>query len=203
MAFLPVAGIELIRAVRPDWRCRAVGLAASAAVLAVVAFVISTFTVRSYADYSVQTFGAHRTASAITHRGRSWYTAFPKPAVELLAATERVSRPGQRLFVGPTDLRKTPYSEAFFYYLLPQLTPATRYIEMDPGVANAKNSGLADEVRRADVLILSDQWAGWNEPNDSRRFGPNQPNVVVHDKFCRVGTFGPHPHYQLYTRCHR
>ncbi|HEV3451293.1 MAG TPA: hypothetical protein VG869_08815 [Acidimicrobiia bacterium] len=203
IAFLPVAGLELVTARWPRWPRRTLGIAASAAVLAVLAFVISTFTVRSYADYAVQSFGNHRAAGVVTNRGRSWYTAFPKPAVELLAATERASKPGQRLLVGPTDLRKTPYSEAFFYYLLPQLTPATRYVEMDPGVANAKHSGLADEVRRSDVLILSDQWVGWNEPNDSRRFGPNEPNVVVQDQFCLVGTFGPHPHYSLYVRCRR
>ena len=48
--------------------------------------------------------------------------------------------PGERLFVGTGDLRKTPYSEAYLYYLLPDLVPATYYIEMDPGVANAPGS---------------------------------------------------------------
>ena len=47
-----------------------------------------------------------------------------------------IARPGDKLFVGTGDLRKTPYSEAFLYYLLPQTRPGTRYIEMDPGVAN-------------------------------------------------------------------
>lgn len=203
MAFLPLAVLELVRARRPAWPTRTVAATAGGALLAVLVFIIPNFTVRTYADFGVQTFGGHRVATSVTHRGRTWYTAFPKPAIELLDAVERVTKPGQRLIVGPTDLRKTPYSEAFFYYLLPQLTPGTRYIEMDPGVANAKNSGLADEVRRADVLILSDQWSGWNEPNDSRKLGPNEPNVVVRERFCLVGTFGPHPHYELYTRCHR
>jgi len=203
MAFLPVAVLDLVRARRPAWPTRAVAATTGGALLATLVFVIPNFTVRTYADYSVQTFGGHRVATLVAHRGRGWYTAFPKPAVELLAAVERVAKPGQRLLVGPTDLRKTPYSEAFFYYLLPQLTPGTRYVEMDPGVANAKDSGLADEVRRADVLILSDEWSGWNEPNDSRKLGPDEPNAVVREEFCRVGTFGPHPHYQLYTKCHR
>jgi len=84
------------------------------------------------------------------------------------------------------DLRRTPYSEAFFYYLFPELTPATRYIEMDPGIANAKDSGLAGEVRSADWLILSNVWSGWDEPNDSRIDGPDQPNQVVKRDFCLV-----------------
>ena len=29
------------------------------------------------------------------------------------------------------------HGDAFLYYLLPDLPPATHYIEMDPGVANA------------------------------------------------------------------
>jgi hypothetical protein len=203
MAFLPVAVLELVRARRPEWPTRAVATAAGGTFLAVLVFIIPNFTVRTYADFAVQTFGGHRVATQVTHRGRSWYTAFPKPAVELLDAVERVSKPGQRLIVGPIDLRKTPYSEAFFYYLLPQLTPGTRYVEMDPGVANATDSGLADEVRHADVLILSDQWSTWNEPNDSRKFGPDAPNAVVRDQFCLVGSFGPHPDYRLYTRCRR
>ena len=201
MAFVPVAVVDLVRARRSKWRTRTIGLAAGGSLLALITLVISTFTLRSYADFSAQSLGAHRQSTLVTHRGRSWYTAFPKPLVAILKTTERVTRPGQRLLVGPTDLRKTPYSEAFFYYLLPQLVPATPYIEMDPGIANANDSGLADDVRHADVLILSDQWNGWDEPNGSATFGPNTPNVVVHQDFCLVGTYGPHPHYQLYIRC--
>ena len=66
----------------------------------------------------------------------------------MLPIVDAVTEPGDRLIVGPGDLRKTPYSEAFLYYLLPELVPGTRYIEMDPGVANAADSGLADEVAR-------------------------------------------------------
>ena len=56
----------------------------------------------------------------------------------VIAAAAKISKPGQRLFVGPVDLRKTPYSDAYLYYMLPDLVPATYYIEMDPGVANAE-----------------------------------------------------------------
>ncbi len=79
-----------------------------------------------------------------------------------------MAKPGDRLFVGTTDLRKTPLSDAYLYYMLPEYPIATRYIEMDPGVANAKGSGLASELRSADVAILSGVWDDWSEPNDSR-----------------------------------
>jgi hypothetical protein len=101
-----------------------------------------------------------------------------------------VSRPGDRLFVGPGDLRKTPYSDAFLYYLLPQLPPATRYIEMDPGVADAADSGLDDDLASADVVVLSHVWDVWREPNDSRKVGSDKPVHVLEDDFCLVGKYG-------------
>jgi hypothetical protein len=104
------------------------------------------------------------------------------------------------LFVGTGDLRKTPYSDAYLYYMLPNLDPATYYIEMDPGVANAKDSGLAQQLASADTVILSTIWDAWSEPNDSRKFGPNTPNEVLARDFCKVGDFGGH--YRLYRRCH-
>ena len=38
-----------------------------------------------------------------------------------------VESAGERLLVGPSDLRRTWYSDAFFYYLFPELTPATYF----------------------------------------------------------------------------
>jgi MFS family permease len=203
MAFLPVVLIEAARG-RVHWQPRSVSLAAGGGVLAVLAFVITNYTVRTYADYSLQSVGVHRHSYVISHRGRIFYYGRPDDAAaanRLLDAVERVSKPGDRLIVAPDDLRRIPVDDAFFYHLLPQLTPGTRYIEMDPDLANAKDSGLADEVRHADVLILSSAEDYFNEPNDSRKLGPNEPNVVVRQDFCLVGKFGPH--YQLYRRCHR
>ncbi len=39
----------------------------------------------------------------------------------------------------------------------------------------------------------------WDEPNDSRKLGPNEPNEVVDEEFCLVDRFGPN--YWLYQRC--
>jgi hypothetical protein len=204
VAFLPVAGCEIVRGRWRRWPPRAVGLASGGIVLALLAFVLTDYTVRSYADYSLQSVGVHRSSYAISHRGRVFYHGDPADATaanQLLDAVEHVSKPGERIVVGPDDLRRITIDDAFFYYLLPQLTPGTRYIEMDPDLANAPDSGLASEIHRSDLLILSSAEDFFREPNDSSKLGPNQPNVVVRKEFCLVGKFGAH--YSLYRHCRR
>ena len=76
---------------------------------------------------------------------------------------------------GPSDLRRTWYSDAFIYWLFPELEPATYFIEMDPGLANAEGSSLADDVMSADFVILTGLWDGWMEPNSSMDYGSDAP----------------------------
>ena len=61
---------------------------------------------------------------------------------------------------------------------------------MDPGSANADDSGLADEVRAADVVILSTMYDNWHEPNTSMEPGSDEPNQVLEDEFCLVDSYG-------------
>jgi hypothetical protein len=199
---LPAALAVLLRGRSRLW------LAALAMPL-VMLVVVPDFTWRSYSDYVAEGFGQHRTAGTMRSGDRVFYYGrldAVRAVNELIPVVRRISKPGDTLFVGTGDLRKTPYSEAFLYYLLPELDPATRYIEMDPGVANAKDSGLAHEVAKADVLILSSIRDDWNEPNDSNRFGPDEPNRVVRRDFCLVQSFGKglfgRGLYEVYTRCH-
>ena len=42
-----------------------------------------------------------------------------------------------------------------FYWLFPEMEPATYFIEMDPGLANAEDSRLADDLATADFVILT------------------------------------------------
>lgn len=213
-AVLPAALIELARARRRTTdRAPVTWQAAGAAVLAptlALLVVAPYFTYRSYAEATAQTLGRRRTELTIEHQGRSFpYKRHDAVAAvnEMLPVVDDLTEPGDRLIVGPGDLRKTPYSEAFLYFLLPDLVPGTRYIEMDPGVANAADSGLAEEIERADVVILSTIRDDWNEPNDSLRFGPDAPNRALARHFCLVGSFGIDPFdrsrglYELYTRC--
>jgi hypothetical protein len=201
IALLPVAGAELLRR-RQSMTQRRRGLVAGGAVLATIVLVLPAFTARSYADAVAQSFGVHRLSYPITHEGRTFYYGRPDVAralPPLLQEAERISEPGDRLFVGTSDLRKTPYNDSFIYYLLPDLEVATYYVEMDPGVANREGSGLAEDVASADLVILTSVWDAWDEPNDARTLGSDAPNQVLRDHFCSVGTY--EDLYELLRRC--
>ena len=69
----------------------------------------------------------------VVHAGRSFPIRFVKEARDinrLLKRLEELSRPNQRLFVGPADLRRTNYNDTYVYHLMPQLHPATYFLEM-------------------------------------------------------------------------
>jgi hypothetical protein len=175
---------------------------------ALMLVIVPDFTWRSYSDYVAEGFGQARSSGRMVSGDRVFYYGRPDAVTavnELIPRVREVSEPGDTLFVGTGDLRKTPYSEAFLYYLLPELDPATRYIEMDPGMANAEDSGMADELRDADVAILSSIRDDWNEPNDSADFGPDEPNQVIADDFCLVDSYGTGLYgrglYELYVKC--
>lgn len=187
--FFPIALVEIVRARRPTLSWGRGVMYGLAPMLVILYLVIPNFMIRDYADLSAQTFDVHRKSFAIEHDGRLFYYGRPDvPQVlsEILPLANKISKPGDRLFVGTGDLRKTPYSDAFLYFMLPKLTPATYFIEMDPGVANAKGSRLAKDVASANIVILSRVWDKWVEPNDSRVFGPETPNEVLKRDFCTV-----------------
>lgn len=202
LAFLPAALAEALGHLRwPTIRRQAASLAA-VATLAVPLLVIPHFTARTWVDLADQSRTGDVFGFPVSHDGRRFYlgSADIAPVAQRMLdeiAPQTVS--GQSLFVGTADLRKTPYSDAYLYYLLADLVPATRYIEMDPGMANAADSGLADEVAGADWLILSHIWDAWEEPNSSRDFGSAEPNEVVTRDFCEVGDYAPY--FEVYRRC--
>lgn len=208
LGLLPAAVSDALGAWRPR-RSRA-RIAIAAAVPAVATLVLAPhFTWGTYADFVGRSFGLTDMEAGTIRRGDRVFHYGRVDAVaavsSLLPEVERIAEPGDTLFVGTGDLRKTPYSEAFLYYLLPELEPATRYIEMDPGLANSEDSGMADELRQADIVILSSIRDDWIEPNDSREIGPNEPNEVVAEHFCLVESYGDGPFgrglYELYRRC--
>ena len=207
-ALLPVAVFETLH-VRTQsdgrfWRRTLCALAIPTAIV----LLFPHFTGWSYADFVAQTFGKHRLAYPITRNGRTFYYGRPdvaKSAQDLLDVIPKYARPGDKLFVGTTDLRKTPYSDAYLYYLLPEYAPGTYYIEMDPGVANADDSRMPKDLKRSQLVILSGVWNDWSEPNDSRKFGSPKSNRVLHRLFCRQDWFGQRPDdgvplYELWIR---
>ena len=216
VALLPVAVFELLhlrraregadrRAPNPGRGRVLCGLAIPVAIV----LLLPHFTGWSYADFTAQSFGRHRIAFEIERNGRRFYYGradVARAATELLKEVPKVAKPGDKLFVGPTDLRKTPYSDAYLYYLLPEYPPGTYYIEMDPGVANAKGSRMASDLAQSKIAILSGVWTNWSEPNDSRKFGSTESTKVLRRDFCLVHTYGHRPDdqkplYELYVKC--
>jgi hypothetical protein len=203
IAFVTVAVMELLTAWRRERRgsVRAMlgrhsRLVACAVPLLVLAVVIPNFTFRSWSDYSLLTFGHHRQSWVIRRGDRIFYYGEPTEADaanQFIAVADQYIHPGDRLFVGPTNLRKTVTSEAWWYYMFPETTPSTYYIEMDPGIANAKGSRLADDLRSSDVAILSNIWNEWYEPNASNKLGDPAPERVLRKQFCKVGEYGDVP----------
>lgn len=180
---------------------------AAAAPFVLLLVLVPHFTLRTYADATAQSLGYHRESYTIRNGDRTFYYG-RKDAVDAVNAMipdiNKLERPGDKLFVGTGDLRKTPYSEAFLYYLFPELRPGTYYIEMDPGVANAADSGLDRELADSDIVVLSSIRDDWEEPNDSRKFGSDAPNEVLARDFVKVGSYGNglfgHGLYELYVK---
>ena len=176
------------------------GLGAAVALTLVVA---PLFTFRYYLLHTRVSAGNVQTPFPVSRHGRRFYLGDFGPYLasrDVISDLDKLSKPGERLLVGPSDLRRTWYSDAFFYYLFPELTPATYFIEMDPGLANAPGSRLASEVASSDWVILTGFWDGWREPNSSMDFGSDEPNQVLHHNFCEVDSY-QNGLVRLFHRC--
>jgi hypothetical protein len=169
------------------------GTALSIAVAALTLFVL--------ADDLRPIGGNARELRGIRNAYRGFYDDDSSAASSaVIARLASLAGPGDSLFVGPQDLRRTNYGPTFMYFLLRDLEPASYYMEMNPGAANREGSGLAEDIGRADWLILTSEWDDWNEPNESMDYGPSEPNEVVRDDFCLRVERGQ---YRLYERCDR
>ena len=188
----PLGLIELwhIRSPRTHPTLRTIGSVMAVAVLTLV--VAPFFTYRTYLANTRQSLGQLPGGLPVTRGDRTFYMGDARPArasQQVVDELGHLAKPGERLLVGPVDLRATTYSDAVFYYMFPELTPGTYFIEMDPGLANAAGSRLATDVASSDWLILTRFWSGWIEPNDSVVFGSDVPNQVVERDFCLVKSF--------------
>lgn len=192
---------SLVASVRPAWPSAAGVALGIGTVVVVLVAVIPFYPLRTYVDLVGQSAGRNRFGFPITNDGRTFYYGSAEAAADAQAVVDSLrerAEPGDSVIVGPVDLSRTNYSDSFFYYLFPDLVPGTRYIEMDPGIADADDSGLADELERNDWLILSDAWSGWTEPNDSAGHGSDAANRVVAEHYCPVTDAGT---FRLLERC--
>jgi len=201
--FAVVAVAEVIGRWRPDWdRRRAVVAGVATAVVLTFTFT-AMFTFRYYLLHTRVGLGQVPSAYKVERDGRYFYLGDDEAYLAVQAAVDELDRrasPGDRLLVGPLDLRRTWYSDVFIYWLFPELEPATYFIEMDPGLANAEGSRLAADVASADFVLLTGLWAGWLEPNSSMDFGSGAPNEVINSTFCEVGRWEGEQAV-LYERC--
>jgi hypothetical protein len=138
----------------------------------------------------------------LARHGRSFPFSSMNAAIALgkmLDQLDALAAPGERVFVGPADLRRTNQNETFIYHLLPQLRPATYFLEMNPRSANRPNSRLGQDIASADWLVLTHRFDGWNEPNKSAELGSDQPMRVVKDQFELCGQYGGRDLYRRRT----
>ncbi len=138
--------------------------------------------------------------STLANDGRSVIVASPKEVEQLSAILQSIdarSGPGERIFVGPADLRTANYSDTFLYFLVPDLVPGSYYLEMNPGVPNRVGSSLEDDLRNDRFLVLNSQWNTLSSQGKPPPFGPNGPNRVVSGLFRPVTTAGT---WTLYDR---
>ena len=200
---LILAIAEHIRTRRPRSTERQRVMAGLGAAVALTLVVAPLFTFRYYLLHTRVSAGNVQTPFPVSRHGRRFYLGDFGPYLasrDVIADLDKLSKPGERLLVGPSDLRRTWYSDAFFYYLFPELAPATYFIEMDPGLANAPGSRLASEVASSDWVILTGFWDGWREPNSSMDFGSDVPNQVLHKNFCEVNSY-QNGLVRLFHRC--
>jgi hypothetical protein len=168
-------------------------------VIAAAHFLLPTFTRYFYRGLGVE-FGVASARQAdqtgelepgdngifIKHNGRAFpfgfaYTAHD--AADMLTELERVTLPGQRLFVGPGNLSRASYCDTYIYHMEPQLRPATYFLAMNPGTSNAPHSRLSRDVESADWLVLNRRYDFLNESNSSTQVSAAEPNQVVRRNF--------------------
>ncbi len=108
----------------------------------------------------------------------------------MLNYVDSISKPNQTLFVGTSNLSRTPVNDVELYYLLPQLKPATYFIILYPDIALHHAKHMASDLKTADYVILDSKYKNWSEPNESVLYGPrNSMNVLAND-FCIARKFG-------------
>ena len=148
--FAVVAVIEVVRRWRPRIDARAALAVGTAAAFALTFTFTALFTFRYYLLHTRVGLGQVPSAFPVERDGRRFYLGDHRAYLGVQAAVKdlnAMSQPGERLLVGPLDLRRTWYSDVFIYWLFPELKPATYYVEMDPGLANAPGSSLAERRR--------------------------------------------------------
>ena len=175
----------------------------AAAVLALMLVVSPFYTYRYYLLHTRVSVGDLPLPFLVEREDRKFWFGNPEVANALIAMIpdlEARSEPGDKLVVGTADLSRTVYSDVSIYFLFDELDPATYFIEMDPGLADAEGSGLAEDIEQADFVVLTNFWSGWLEPNTSVKRQSQEHNQAIADNFCLVGQYESNL-LMLFERC--
>ncbi|MBA2241807.1 MAG: hypothetical protein H0W04_02800 [Chthoniobacterales bacterium] len=194
ISLLPVSLATLTNGCRAGQPARSISLLGISSVIAVVALTAPEITISMRKTF-VAAFTSPQSAVFVNRQDRTFPFRSPQVAQaagKMFETLGRLSQPGERLFVGPADLRRTNYCDTFIYHLFPDLSPATYFLEMNPLSANRTGSRLAPDVRSADWLVLNREWDAWEEPNRSIETGSDEPNAIVRTHFSLVDEFPPY-----------
>jgi hypothetical protein len=195
LGILPLSLLILVARGR-EWQPRLASiLLATIAVLAVLEGVAPEMAAFVKQESQRALFPSEDSGHFVQHAGRSFPCSSRQEAftvARMLDRLEKESVPGQRMFVGPADLRRTNYCDTFIYHLMPKLQPSSYFLEMNPLSANRAGSRLVDDIRSSDWLVLNRTMDTWMEKNRSVEFQSNAPNLAVRERFQLVGEFGPY-----------
>ena len=107
----------------------------------------------------------------------------------VIAEAARIAQPGDRLFVGPANLRKTPYSDAYLYYMLPRARPrrptTSRWTRAWPTPRTPLAEDLAVGRPRHPLDDLGRLERAQRLPED----GSDEAERVLERDFCLVGNY--------------
>lgn len=147
-------------------------------------------------------FAAENPARWVDHEGRAIPVSTDwerQDLQELLMVVTRDVPAGSRIFVGAEDMSVATLSDVRLYHLLPEFQARSYYLELPPGVAEVRGSGLAQDIAGADALLLDDV------PKSRGRAlfplvppGDDAANIEVRRHFCAVDRVGT---TTLYRRC--
>ena len=183
---------HVVRARSASGPSRRPALVGTTVVVVLMLLVTPFYTFRYYTLHTRVAVGDLPLPFLVQRGDKKFWFGNPEVAnalIEMIPVLDDLSDPGDRLVVGTADLSRTVYSDVSIYFLFPELEPGTYFIEMDPGLADAEGSGLADDVEQADFLVLTNFWSGWLEPNTSTRRQSQEANQAVRDNFCLVDTY--------------
>ncbi|MGG5258022.1 hypothetical protein [Phycicoccus avicenniae] len=131
-------------------------------------------------------------APVVHHDGRSIHVAPAQvgPVQQVLRTVDEVSGPSDVVFVGAQDLSQPVLPSSWLYHLLPAHPRPFRYEEFLPGRTEQHGSGLVEDLRASDVLVLEDldELGTRLAPYVPR--GPEAANDVVRREFRPVARHG-------------